>query len=374
LSARHARPFIKVNCGALPDGLVESELFGHEKGAFTGAVARRRGRFELADKGTLLLDEVGEMPLDVQVKLLRVIQEGKFERVGGVQTLSVDVRILAATNRDLAELVSQGKFREDLYYRLNVVVLRAPPLRERREDIPLLAEHILSRRPPAQRVELTEDAISAIAALHFPGNVRQLENVIDRLCIFNPGQLVTSEHVEQVMFDTLPQAPEVAEMGLPGGIFQRGVSYRDRLLELERMRFTDEELKHQELFRRVEAMIAADMPAGYAFMPRPDDVARAVLSKSTWAVLALTCHIELFTQAHYRQSIEPDAALSELWKDVFLFHWKEESQHAILDELEWVRENARLTPEQRDGAVTDLIELVGAVDGILQLQSASDAD
>jgi hypothetical protein len=140
------------------------------------------------------------------------------------------------------------------------------------------------------------------------------------------------------------------------------------------VRFTDEELKHQELFRRVEAMIAADMPAGYAFMPRPDDVARAVLSKSTWAVLALTCHIELFTQAHYRQSIEPDAALSELWKDVFLFHWKEESQHAILDELEWVRENARLTPEQRDGAVTDLIELVGAVDGILQLQSASDAD
>jgi hypothetical protein len=140
------------------------------------------------------------------------------------------------------------------------------------------------------------------------------------------------------------------------------------------VRFTDEELKHQELFRRVEAMIAADMPAGYAFMPRPDDVARAVLSKSTWAVLALTCHIELFTQAHYRQSIEPDAALSELWKDVFLFHWKEESQHAILDELEWVRENARHTPEQRDGAVTDLIELVGAVDGILQLQSASDAD
>jgi hypothetical protein len=140
------------------------------------------------------------------------------------------------------------------------------------------------------------------------------------------------------------------------------------------VRFTDEELKHQELFRRVEAMIAADMPAGYAFMPRPDDVARAVLSKSTWAVLALTCHIELFTQAHYRQSIEPDAALSELWKDVFLVHWKEESQHAILDELEWVRENARLTPEQRDGAVTDLIELVGAVDGILQLQSASDAD
>jgi hypothetical protein len=140
------------------------------------------------------------------------------------------------------------------------------------------------------------------------------------------------------------------------------------------VRFTDEELKHQELFRRVEAMVAADMPAGYTFMPNPNDVATAVLSTSTWAVLGLTCHIELFTQAHYRQSIEPDAELSELWKDVFLFHWKEESQHAILDELEWQRENAKLTPEQRDQGVTDLIALVGAVDGILQMQAAADTD
>lgn len=140
------------------------------------------------------------------------------------------------------------------------------------------------------------------------------------------------------------------------------------------VRFTDEELKHQELFRRVEAMIAKGMPAGYAFLPQPNDVAKAVLSKSTWAVLALTCHIELFTQVHYRQSIEADADLSELWKDVFLFHWKEESQHAILDELEWERENAKLDAEQRDQAVTDLIELVGAVDGILQMQSAADVD
>ena len=140
------------------------------------------------------------------------------------------------------------------------------------------------------------------------------------------------------------------------------------------VRFTDEELKHQELFRRVEAMVAADMPAGYTFLPQPNDVANAVLSKSTWAVLGLTCHIELFTQAHYRQSIEPDAALSELWKDVFLFHWKEESQHAILDELEWLRANEKLTPEQRDAAVSDLIDLVGAVDGILQVQAKADAD
>ena len=139
------------------------------------------------------------------------------------------------------------------------------------------------------------------------------------------------------------------------------------------VRFTDEELKHQELFRRVEAMAAADMPPGYTFVPKPNDVASAVLSKSTWAVLGLTLHIELFTQAPYRQSIEPDLALSELWKDVFLFHWREESQHAILDELEWQREDAKLTPELRDAALGDLIELVAAVDGILQMQAEADA-
>jgi hypothetical protein len=140
------------------------------------------------------------------------------------------------------------------------------------------------------------------------------------------------------------------------------------------VRFTDEELKHQELFRRIESMIAEGMPAGYTFLPNPNEVAGAVLSKCTWAVLALTCHIELFTQAHYRQSIDPDGELSELYKDVFLFHWKEESQHAILDELEWQREDARLSEPQREQAVTDLIELVGAVDGILQMQSAADVD
>ena len=140
------------------------------------------------------------------------------------------------------------------------------------------------------------------------------------------------------------------------------------------IRFSDEELKHQELFRRIEAMIAPAMPAGYTFMPQPNDVANAVLSKSQWAVLALTCDIELFTQAHYRQSIEPDRELSELWKDVFLFHWREESQHAILDELEWQRENAKLTHEERDRAVDDLIALVGAVDGILQVQAKADTD
>ena len=140
------------------------------------------------------------------------------------------------------------------------------------------------------------------------------------------------------------------------------------------VRFTDEELQHQELFRRIDAMIAPDMPATYAFAPRPNEVAQAVLGASTWAVLALTCHIELFTQAHYRSSIEPAQAIDPLWKDVFLFHWKEESQHAILDELEWVREDGKLSAKERDRAVDDLIGLVGAVDGILQAQARSDAD
>ncbi len=140
------------------------------------------------------------------------------------------------------------------------------------------------------------------------------------------------------------------------------------------VRFTDEELKHQELFRRLEKMTAEGMPAGYDYKPQPNDVAGAVLQASTWAVLGLTCHIELFTQAHYRSSIEPDDELSPLWKDVFLFHWKEESQHAIMDEMEWLREDAKLTPEARDKAVDDLIGLVGAVDGILQAQARSDTD
>ena len=138
------------------------------------------------------------------------------------------------------------------------------------------------------------------------------------------------------------------------------------------VRFTDEELKHQELFRRIEAMMAAAMPAGYVFLPQPNDVASVVLGKSTWSVLALTCMIELFTQAHYRSSIEPDPDLSPVWKDVFLFHWKEESQHAILDELEWRREDAKLTPAQRDAAVDDLIALAGAVDAMLQAQAGAD--
>jgi len=152
-----------------------------------------------------------------------------------------------------------------------------------------------------------------------------------------------------------------------------GHSLGDQVALEALVRFVDEELKHQALFRRIEAMVAEGMPAGYAFAPDPDEVARAVLGASTWAVLALTCHIELFTQVHYRQSIAPEQGLSPLWKDVFLYHWKEESQHAILDELEWQREDARLSDGERDRAVDDLIMLVGAVDGLLQPQARADA-
>ena len=154
----------------------------------------------------------------------------------------------------------------------------------------------------------------------------------------------------------------------------RGHALGDQVVVESLVRFTDEELKHQELFRRLEVLMASQMPAGYRFMPQPNDVANAVLSKCTWAVLGLTCHIELFTLDHYRQSIDRDAGVSDLWKDVFLFHMKEESQHAVLDEMEWLREDAKVTPAQRDEGVTHLIELVGAVDGLLQMQSAADAD
>ena len=154
----------------------------------------------------------------------------------------------------------------------------------------------------------------------------------------------------------------------------RGHALGDQVVVESLVRFTDEELKHQELFRRLEVMMAMDMPKGYTFLPPPNDVATAVLSKCTWAVLGLTCHIELFTLDHYRQSIDRDADASELWKDVFLFHMREESQHAVLDEMEWQREDAKLTPAQRDAAVGDLIDLVGAVDGLLQMQAVADAD
>ncbi len=192
-SARRDRALVKLNCAALPRELVESELFGHEKGAFTGAHQQRRGRFELADGGTLFLDEIGEMPLEAQAKLLRVLQEREFERVGGTRALHVDVRVIAATNRDLAAEVAAGRFRADLYYRLNVFPIRLPPLRERRDDIPRLLQHVASRIARRLGRELTGIApgfVEAASAYGWPGNVRELENVVERALIVSRGGLL----------------------------------------------------------------------------------------------------------------------------------------------------------------------------------------
>lgn len=184
-SDRRKQELVALNCGAIPENLLESELFGHEKGSFTGAASKRIGRFEQCDKGTLFLDEIGDMPLQVQVKLLRVLQEGTFSRVGGNETLKCDVRIVAATNKNLAQEVTLGNFREDLYYRLNVVELKLPPLRERKEDIPLLAEFFLqkiTRKNGMARIRLSGEAGIFLQQHHWPGNVRELENTMARAC------------------------------------------------------------------------------------------------------------------------------------------------------------------------------------------------
>lgn len=189
-SARCEQTMVKLNCAAIPEGLVESELFGHEKGAFTGALGRKIGRFELADGGTLFLDEIGELSLDLQTKLLRVLQEGELERVGSARTIKVDVRIIAATNRDLAQRVSEGQFRADLFYRLNVFPLTLPPLRERRQDIPLLVERFIKKDAKRYAKKITSvppTMMSALNAYEWPGNVRELQHVIERAVILTPG-------------------------------------------------------------------------------------------------------------------------------------------------------------------------------------------
>ena len=180
-SRRGGRPFVPINCGALPDGLIESELFGHVKGAFSGAIRDKRGRFELADGGTIFLDEVAELSKHMQVKLLRFLQEGHYEKVGGEQTKEVDVRVISATNKDLAQEVRNNTFREDLYYRLNVIPIKIPPLRERKTDIPLLVRHFLekaSQRYGKQPLRVSKEAMAALMDYHWPGNVRELQNAV----------------------------------------------------------------------------------------------------------------------------------------------------------------------------------------------------
>src|SRR6516162_5172303 len=190
-SARRDRPLVKVNCSTLPSELIESELFGHEKGAFTGATARQIGRFELADGGTIFLDEVGDLPLKLQAKLLRVLQEGEFERLGSGKTIKVDVRVIAATNRNLAEAMQRGRFRPDLYYRLNVYPIGLPALRERVEDVGLLAEVFLgeaSRRLGRSYDPISEEVLEALKSYEWPGNVRELQNVIERAVVISTGR------------------------------------------------------------------------------------------------------------------------------------------------------------------------------------------
>lgn len=206
---------VKINCGAIPHGVVESELFGHEKGAFTGALQRRLGRFELADKGTLFMDEVGELPLDTQVKLLRVLQEQEFERLGGMRPIKTDVRLVAATNRDLEVEVAEGRFRPDLFYRLSVFPIRIPALRERADDIPLLVRHFLAHfhRKLAKSLKgVTPGSMDRLMAYPWPGNIRELQNVLERACVLARGPIVDVSTAlgghDQLVPDVADTAPD----------------------------------------------------------------------------------------------------------------------------------------------------------------------
>jgi len=213
LSPRRDHPFIKVNCAAIPAGLLESELFGHERGAFTGAISRRIGRFELVDGGTLFLDEIGDIPAELQPKLLRVLQEQEFERLGNTKTMRVDVRIVAATSRDLPGMVAAREFRADLYYRLNVIPLRAPALRDHAEDIPLLIHHFVehySRLANKRIAEIPPETMQAFTRYRWPGNVRELQNVIERAVILSPGKVLRPALEE---LQELPGIPELAFAG-----------------------------------------------------------------------------------------------------------------------------------------------------------------
>lgn len=217
-SSRRARPLVVVNCGAIPEELLESELFGHEKGAFTGAIKTRYGRFELADGGTVFLDEIGDMSLNLQVKLLRVLQEKTFERIGASKTISVDIRVIAATHRNLEDLVRDNKFREDLYYRLNVIPIHIPPLRERRQDIPLLLNHFLERSNKINSASiegLTERSLEILTGYDYPGNVRELQNIVERLVVLQKTGYVDVEDLPEKLHAT--KTPAAVEPDIDKG-------------------------------------------------------------------------------------------------------------------------------------------------------------
>jgi DNA-binding NtrC family response regulator len=242
-SHRKDKPLIPVNCGAIPSELLESELFGHEKGAFTSAIRTRVGRFELATGGTIFLDEIGDMSPSLQVKILRVLQEHAFERIGGTRTIKVDIRVIAATNKDLERAVREGRFREDLYYRLNVIPIRVPPLRERPEDLPLLVGHFLqefSRQGGRQIKSLGPEVMERFRAYPWPGNVRELENVIERIFILSDGEEICLDDLPRRLQDALAEggrgsrAPRVRpalEVHLP----QNGVSFNTAVSDFEKM-------------------------------------------------------------------------------------------------------------------------------------------
>ena len=217
-SARRDRPFIKVNCAAIPSGLLESELFGHEKGAFTGAIMRKPGRFELADKGTLFLDEVGDIPLELQAKLLRVLQEHEFERLGSTRTQQVDVRVIAATHRNLKQMVEEGTFRSDLYYRLHVFPMTVPALRDRREDIPLIVRHFVekyARRMNRHIETISPRIMEVLCGYAWPGNVRELQNFIERAVILSPGTSLRApldELIQEAVLGVQAQSSTLEEL------------------------------------------------------------------------------------------------------------------------------------------------------------------
>ncbi|MBI4640210.1 MAG: sigma-54-dependent Fis family transcriptional regulator [Candidatus Tectomicrobia bacterium] len=226
-SPRRDRPFIKVSCAALPETLLEAELFGYEKGAFTGAIGRKEGRFDLADGGTLFFDEIGEMTLSTQVKLLRVLQEGEFERLGGTKTMKVDIRIVAATNADLAKAVQEKRFREDLYYRLNVITITLPTLRERKEDIPLLVDHFLTiyRKKNNKQIKgISRETLDALIDYSWPGNVRELENTMERAVVLTRDEMITLGDLPQAIRKTSqPNRHLIIPMGTPLAEIERMV-------------------------------------------------------------------------------------------------------------------------------------------------------
>ncbi len=239
-SNRADKPFVPVNCGAIPAELLESELFGHEKGAFTGAVSSRIGRFELADGGTVFLDEIGEMSQILQVKLLRVLQERSFERIGGSKTVNVDVRVISATNQNLEEAVKSGRFREDLYYRINVIPIEIPPLRERPEDLPLLCEFFIdkhARRFERTPLRISDEALKAFMDYNWPGNVRELENTLERLLVLKDDDVVTAYDLSEKMTGRrLPELPEIDAAGDDPDInpFVQGIDLNAALIEYEK--------------------------------------------------------------------------------------------------------------------------------------------